>query len=117
MIAFDPQGPIVTIISSVNPTGSNAPQLVQSPDNVNDMQVRIVNVDASNDAVLYFANAANQVTALGVSLASVLASNGGSVIAQHNATTVVTLGPNIYASAYPLAGNPTLYVQQGYGKN
>lgn len=109
MIAFTPTGPLLGFTSA-----SSAPTSVQaiSLDGVQDQQVRIVNVDASNDAVIGWGAS----DTIAKANSGALASNCNCVYVLRNSSVVVTVPPASFFSGIAVANTAVIKVQAGYGK-
>ena len=112
MLAFQPNGPILSIAAAANSNAAVgvAVQLVPSG-NVLVQQVKLVNTDGTNDAIVGWGATAAEAAF------NALTTNGSPKCTWlvHSTIEVITVPANCWMTAILNAGTPTVKVQTGYG--
>lgn len=112
MLAFQPNGPIQSVAAAANSAAAElvAVQLVLSS-NVLVQQVKIVNTDTTNDAIIGWGATAKEAAF------NALTTNASpkSTWIVHGTIEVITMPANCFVTAILNAGTPTIKIQAGYG--
>lgn len=102
MIAFDPNGPLLSVVS---PAGTQ----VVSGDNVNNNMAMVTNIDTTNDAIIGWGSnpAAAQLAATSSS------TNINSFYLLHSSQVPLVIPTGSFVFIVPVSGTPTVKIQAG----
>lgn len=112
MLAYTPTGPLLSFVAAANSNAAaNVAVQAVSLTNVGSQQVKLSNIDGTNDAVVGWGATAAQ--------AALNAAAGATVVnctyLMHSTVEVVTVPVNSFVTAILVGGTPTIKAQMGYG--
>lgn len=102
MIAFDPNGPIISVTS-------NAGAQITCGDNVNNNMAMLTNIDTTNDAIVGWGQ--TQGAATQAAQNSTISINCFYLL--HNSQAAVVMPTGSFVFVAPVAGTPTIKMQAG----
>lgn len=111
MIAFDPQGPLLTFTAA-----SSAPtsQQATTPDNVMNQQVCLTNTSSSIDVIIGW-GASDAQAKLAATAPSGTSNASNCFYLLRGTQAVITTAPNAYFTGISVSSTAVVYVQAGYG--
>ncbi len=112
MIAFTPQGPILSVAAAANVAAAAVVAVqVVSTGNTKVQQIKMSNTDSTNDAVVGWGQTAAQAAFNAV----VANAATNCTFLMHSTIEVITVPDNCFVTAILAAGTPTIKLQAGYG--
>lgn len=112
MIAFTPTGAVLSFAAAANQAAAVAVAVqAVTQDNVSSQQIKITNIDGTNDVVVGWG-----ATAAAAAFAAATANGSPNcTYLMHSSVEVVTVPDQAFVTAIFVGGTPTVKVQAGYG--